>query len=263
MENWKNMRRYTGASKVDCLKAFIVCDYYSDARRHFLYYNEVLNDLDVDLAICNTPDVLRNIRDQQSRRYLPKKMRSIFISQAVDTDIFVPRALSNIYDVMAVFGLVSYIYPTREAVQKVINQMPGVKSLIGNWRTGIKHGKYAEAIARSKIFVNCNGINNQVLMKYFEVMACGTMLLTNMPRSCEKYGFIPGRHFAVWDDIDDLVSSIHYYLENDRDRETIAQAGMSHVRENFSTRTIADNIIHSLSMLLYEKESIPDASGIL
>ena len=262
MENWKNMRRYTGAKEVDCLKAFIVCDYYPDARKHFLYYNEVLNDLDVDLAICNTTDVLKHIRSQQSKGFLSRKLRSVYISQAVDTDIFIPRALKPIYDVMAVFGLVSYIYPTREAVQQIIREMP-VKSLIGDWKSGIKHHEYAEAIARSKIFVCANGVNNQVLMKYFEVMASGTLLLTNLPRNCGDYGFIPGKHFAVWEDREDLVSSIHYYLENDMARETIASAGMIHVRENFSTKDIASKIIDSLTSLLYEKERIPYASGII
>jgi spore maturation protein CgeB len=262
MENWKNMRRYTGGHEVDCFKAFIVCDYYPDSRKHFMHYNDVLNRLGVDLAICNTPDVLKNVRSQQEIGHLPGRLKSVFISQGVDTDIFMPLAVNPLFDVMAVYGLVSYIYPTREAVQKAINSLPGVTSLIGNWKSNIKHEKYAESVARSKIFVCANGINNQVLMKYFEVMSSGTLLLTNMPRDCKAYGFIPGKHFAVWSDIDDLVKKIYFYLEHESVRESIAAAGMKFVRSKFSTKKIASEIVDKLSIGVQEKESIPYASGI-
>ena len=57
MENWKNMRKYTGGAEVSSTKAFIVCDYFPDSRGHFARYNELLVKNKVNLAICTTPDV--------------------------------------------------------------------------------------------------------------------------------------------------------------------------------------------------------------
>lgn len=264
MENWKNMIKYTGGDEVDCLKAFIVCDYFPDVRNHFVCYNEVLNRLDIDLAICNTPDVLTYIRDQKRIGNLSSKLDSLFISQGVDTRIFRPRELEKIYDVMAVYGLVSYVYPTRPAVQELISNMPGVKPLVGDWKGNIKHYDYARAINQSKIFVCANGVNDQVLMKYFEVMASGTFLLTNVPRSCGRFGLIPGVHFGVWENFEDLKEKIYYYLKDDSARDNIAKAGMALVRRKFSTYEIAMQVSHAISIELNKKkESIPDETGII
>jgi glycosyltransferase involved in cell wall biosynthesis len=247
MENWKNMSKYTGGKEVNCLKAFMVCDYYPDSRNHIVYYNDLLRALNVKLAICPTPDVVRHVENQKSEGHLPKDLETIWIPHGVDTNIFKKRNIIQKYDVMAVFGLVSYIYPRRPAVQKMIKEM-NVSSLVGDWSSGIKHWDYARAINQSKIFVNCNGINNQVLMKYSEAMASGTMLLTNTPNNCNEFGFRPGKHFEVWDGIDELREKILYYLANEDERNEIAEVGMEYTREHFSAKRIASRIKEALEL---------------
>lgn len=247
MENWKNMRKYTGGDKVKCFKAFIVCDYFPDSRGHINQYNRLLVENKIDLAICNTPDVLSHIIDQRDAGNLPKSLKAVWVPQGVDTDIFKKRDLIKKYDVMAVFGLVSYIYPERPKVQSLVSLLPGVTSLIGDWKSNIKYFDYAKAINQSKIFVCANGINNQVLMKYFEIMASGTLLLTNLPRSYETFGFIPGEHFVTWRDLADLKEKIYYYLNESEIREQIAYNGMEFVRANYSTNHVALRIHQVLS----------------
>ena len=245
MENWKNMSKFTGGRETDSLKAFMVCDYYPDSRNHIVYYNDLLRALDVKLAICPVPDVVRHVENQKSEGHLPKDLETIWIPHGVDTNIFMKRHLIQKYDVMAVFGLVSYVYPRRPAVQKIIRDME-IKSLVGDWSSNIRHWEYARAINQSKIFVNCNGINNQVLMKYSEVMASGTLLLTNTPKSCEEFGFVPGKHFVVWEELSELPELIRYYLANEEERNEIAEEGMRYVRENFSSRLMAERIKRAL-----------------
>jgi hypothetical protein len=246
-ENWKNMRKYTGVKEVDALKVYMVCDYYPDSRGHFTPYNQQLNDFGIDIAICPTPDVVKNIRDQKKLGNLPESLKSVFITQGVDTNIFKQRRHKKEYDVMAVFGLVSYVYPMRPAVQQMIKKL-NLNTLIGDWKTGVKHFEYAEAISKSKIFVCSNGLNSQVLMKYYEVMASGTLLLTNTPKNCGSYGFKPGEHFATWNGLNDLKRKIYYYLDNPRVMDRIAKKGMKLVREKFSTEKIAKDIRNAIEL---------------
>jgi len=242
MENWKNMNKYSGGAASNCFKAFMLCDYYPDSRGNLGKYNALLNRHSIDLAICPTPDVMKHVRDQKALGNLPKSLKTIWITQGVETNIFMKRDLPKEYDVMAVFGLVSYVYPNRPNVQTLVSNMAGVNALVGDWKSGIKHYEYARAINKSKIFVNCNGINNQVLMKYFEIMASGTLLLTNLPNDYKEFGLIPGKHFAVWRTLTDLQDKLYYFLEEDAVREAIADQGMSFVRENYSAEVIAIQI---------------------
>jgi hypothetical protein len=249
MENWKNMSKYTGGAKVDCLKAFMVCDYMPDSRGHMVYYNDLLNNHKIDLAICPTPDVVYYIEDNKRKGYLSSSLQAEWIPHGVDTNIFMKRELIKKYDVMCVYGLVSYVYPNRSNVQELIRRMD-VESLIGDWKSGIKHWEYARAINQSKIFVNCNGINNQVLMKYYEAMASGSLLLTNPPNSYNEFGFIPGEHFVTWHTLTELEDRILYYLTHDEYRERIAETGMKYVRNNFSADHIATKIRELLESCL-------------
>lgn len=254
MENWKNMRKFSGGSEVDALKAFMVCDYYPDNRGHINYYNSLLKEHGVDLAICPTPNVVDYVEEEKEKGNLPEELKSVWIPHGVNIDIFYDRGLPKEYDVMAVFGLVSYVYPNRPLVQDLIRDLIGVKTLTGDWRTGIKHFEYAEAINKSKIFVCSNGINNQVLMKYYEIMASGTFLLTNLPNDYKQFGFKPGEHFGTWKDLTDLKNKIYYWLEHDEEREKIARQGKEFVREEYSTTVIAKRIREEI------EESLPTQS---
>ena len=120
--------------------------------------------------------------------------------------------------------------------------MTYITSLVGDWSTNIKRFNYARAINQSRIFVNSNGVNSQVLMKYFEVLASGTLLLTDRPNDYKYYGLIPGKHFVVWSTLSELKFRIYKYLENSEDRKRIARQGMEYVRKNYSTDIMAGRI---------------------
>jgi glycosyltransferase involved in cell wall biosynthesis len=253
MENWKNMKKFHGGSDVECLKAFMVCDYFPDSRGNIAEYNAILNHNQVELAICPTPDVVRHVNYQKEKGRIGP-IEAVWVPHGVDTDIFKPRPeIDKEYDAMAVFGLVSYVYPLRPQVQSLLKEMKDINSLVGDWSSGIRHTEYAKAINKSKIFICSNGVNNQVLMKYYEAMASGTFLLTNLPRHCKDFGFTPGKHFSVWNDISDLKQKIYYFLENEEKREEIAAEGAQYVREKFSTTVIADQVLEHIEARLPEE----------
>lgn len=95
---------------------------------------------------------------------------------------------------------------------------------ITNWGQG--HGK-----GRS-------GMNMRVL----EVPATGTFLLTD--ESMEMDAFLtPGIHVGVYQDLGDFSIRLKHFLENAMERETIAAAGLAHVRKTHTYDHVAREIV--------------------
>jgi hypothetical protein len=74
-----------------------------------------------------------------------------------------------------------------------------------------------------KIHFNCN-ISNDINYRTFETTGCGTFLLTNYTPGLEKL-FDIGKEVVVYTSIEDLDNKVKYYLENDNERNIIAEAG--------------------------------------
>lgn len=64
----------------------------------------------------------------------------------------------------------------------------------------------------------------QIKGRNFEVPGCGGFILTERVPHLERY-FVPGEEIAVYDGLDDLVEQVAYWLENEAERRTVAEAG--------------------------------------
>jgi spore maturation protein CgeB len=106
-----------------------------------------------------------------------------------------------------------------------------------------------EAYNKSKIVLNItnwgpdggsrrSGLNMRVL----EVPATGSFLLTDGSIDMEKV-VTPGKHVAVYEDVEECVRLAKYYLENASEREAIADAGYKHVRSHYTYDDIVRQII--------------------
>ena len=80
-----------------------------------------------------------------------------------------------------------------------------------------------DVINSYKIHLNCN-ISNDINYRTFETTGCGTFLITNYTPGLEKL-FDIGKEIVVYNDLNDLDNKVKYYLENEEEREKIANAG--------------------------------------
>lgn len=71
--------------------------------------------------------------------------------------------------------------------------------------------------------------SRQIKARIFEVPGCGGFLLTQPADDLERY-FIPGREVATFDDLEELVGCIRYYLVHPEERDRIARAGHMRAR---------------------------------
>ena len=79
-------------------------------------------------------------------------------------------------------------------------------------------------------------------MRLFEATGVGCCLLTDAKENLHTW-FTPGREVAVWGSVDDCLSKIEYYLENDRERAELARQGQSATLERHTYRGRAAQIL--------------------
>jgi predicted protein tyrosine phosphatase len=87
-----------------------------------------------------------------------------------------------------------------------------------------------KSINSYKIHLNCN-ISDDINYRTFETCGCKTMLITNYTPGLEKL-FDLEREIVVYKNISELEQKVSYFLNNDVEREKIAQAGFERVKKD-------------------------------
>jgi spore maturation protein CgeB len=78
--------------------------------------------------------------------------------------------------------------------------------------------------------------------RLFRIMGSGAFCLTHNYPEIEK-DFEVGKELVVWKNLDDLVATINYYLNNPVARNEIALAGCLKARTTFTWNNFAENLI--------------------
>jgi len=105
----------------------------------------------------------------------------------------------------------------------------------------------AEVYSASRTVFN-RSVLNDVNMRVFEALACGSLLVTNdLAANGQEELFREGRHLAVYRSAAELVEKIAWYLAHEDERERIAAAGRSEALRRHTYR-------HRMETLLAEME---------
>ncbi len=83
-----------------------------------------------------------------------------------------------------------------------------------------------------------------ITMRVFDVLACGGFLLAEHSEALVSC-FEPGVEIESWRTPDELEDKVAYYLDNPKEREAIAQRGLSAVRDRHRMRQRVKQIIQS------------------
>ena len=122
--------------------------------------------------------------------------------------------------------------------------------------------EYAKAIRLSKINLgllfegNTDGARPDVLTaRSFEIPGAGGFMLHERTQVAEEY-FEDGKECIFFDDPDDMVNKIRYYLAHDAERQAIARAGRQRCLESgYSTDARAETVIAKYHELRAQRES--------
>ncbi|MBV9124102.1 MAG: glycosyltransferase [Planctomycetes bacterium] len=140
---------------------------------------------------------------------------------ACDPDIHRPHPVAREYDVCFVGHL--FPGPRTDLVRRLQEHFPN--TFVGQ--------RYFEDMARtysaSRVVFN-RSVREDVNMRVFEALACGSLLVTNdLSGHGQADLFRAGEHLVTYRDEEELLDRIAYYLAHEDERERIAAAGRAAV----------------------------------
>ena len=95
-------------------------------------------------------------------------------------------------------------------------------------------------------------INNDMNPRIFEAMGAGALVITHriVNNGFEEL-FKENEHLVVFDDFDEMIEKINYYLENKEERERIARNGFEYVK---SYHTYRERLIKIFEIIGFKLE---------
>lgn len=96
----------------------------------------------------------------------------------------------------------------------------------------------------SKININITlrSIKSGIPLRCLDIMACGGFLMSNYQTELAEY-FVNGEELVLWEDFNDMLQKIDYYLEHEEERKRIAEAGRKKVKQLFHYDVLIEQMI--------------------
>jgi len=221
-----------------------------------LHYNRASRKRDI--IEKDVTFIFSHYRDKFYEWYpeLWEKMR--WFPHHVNTELYKDYKLPKDIDLLLMGEIIPWIYPLRTRMLEIMRDKPGfVYHEHPGWHNFTEEEKsmlfvgekYAREINRAKIFLTCDSIYKYPVVKYFEVLACNTLLLASTSKELFDLGFVPGVHFVPVDE-DDFEEKAQYYLEHESERLKIAQQGYEMVCEKHSTVKRAADFLNIIKDIL-------------
>ncbi len=114
--------------------------------------------------------------------------------------------------------------------------------------------------SQSKLVFNTS-IAGDVTMRIFEGSACGALVLTDSTENGLDELFLPNEELVVFENDEELVDKVRYYLAHEEERETIAAAGRTRTLAQHTYRHRAQSIVsHMRSPTLQQAAPMRSAS---
>ncbi|MBT2756346.1 glycosyltransferase [Mesobacillus foraminis] len=217
---------------------------FTNTRRHFIRKNSISYVFSVT-------------RDKFIETYPELKEKIIWLPHFVNPKLYRDYGLKKDIDLL-MMGAVNDTYPLRKKILEFYQHRPNFlyhphpgyelenedakdKYYIGE--------KYARELNRAKIFFTCPSIHYYPVMKYFEALACRTLLLAPAFKELEDLGFIPGKHFVAIDEYNFMEKAL-YYLKNEEERTKITDAGFDFIHRTHTLPIRAQQLISHVKNII-------------
>ncbi|MGE5450184.1 MAG: glycosyltransferase, partial [Methanomassiliicoccales archaeon] len=207
-------------------------------------------------------------RDRFKQWYPDYQGTMYWFPHHVNINVFKDYELPKDIDYLLMGDVHQRVYPLR---YKILQQMqdkpgfyyhphPGWRNFTVEERSNLYIGeKYAREINRAKLFFTCDSIYKYPLLKYFEVLACKSLLLAPDSSELTDLGFISGVNFVAINEYD-FEERAAYYLSHEQERLQIAEQGYEMVRALHSTEKRAIDMVNIFKEIL---STSPGASALL
>lgn len=165
--------------------------------------------------------------------------RAYWITQGVDTNVFMHNETSKSYDVVFVGTKTTKRFRYVEALRKA-----GIIIVCfgEGWENGpVYRAELVDIYCKSRVVLNFCRPGSGFSIRIFQVMGAGAFLLSEYCSDMEDI-FERGVHLDWFKDTQELVEKACYYLNDNQSLKTISSAGHDFVRKNYSWENIINDI---------------------
>lgn len=197
------------------------------------------------------------VRDKFLTTYPEFAMKMEWLPNFVNTTLYKDYGLAKDINLL-MMGAVNDIYPLRRTI---LNAYQGDANFIYHSHPGYRYFSqeeesqhfigqtYAKELNRSKIFFTSPSTLNYPVIKYFEVLACRSLLLAPAFKELEDLGFIPNFHFIPINE-HNFKEKAAYYLAQETERQQIADQGYRFVHERHTVQQRTEQLIKPIEKIL-------------
>ena len=247
-----------GSAKVDCFEAYNkIAPSINDNTPVIFIDGGDRNKIGLDLSSYQRPELYEEAINRRPFDFIFK--REYLLSDQYDENVFslpisfnldrlptLPQAKT--YGVS--FWAVESAPIRTEALKLLTDQFDCQTNGTENNQKFSKYARkgtfYLEELARCNIVLNFRGGGWDTL-RYWEVPAIGSFMITQKPQIHIPHDFVHGEHVIhCKDDLSDLLDLCQYYLDHPAEREEIAQAGAKHMRDYHTDEKRADYILEKI-----------------
>ena len=192
-------------------------------------------------------------RDASLKWYPQFQDRFIWFPHHVPLEIFKDYKLEKQINWLMTGAMFKHLYPARAAMHEIMRNEPGFvcyphpgyKNLAVASSAVVVGEDYAREINQAKMQITCDSIDHFPVMKYFETLACNTLLLATPSQELEDLGFVDGKTFVAVEPAT-IYEKAYYYLHHEKERWEIAQKGYEMVRERHSTQARVTDLLEKI-----------------
>lgn len=218
-----------------------------------------LNNFKDSIIEDNVKHIFSCYRDSFIKNYPEFMDRMIWLPHAVNTKIFKDYKFPKEIDMLLMGRVSKKYYPLRDKILKTLSgkenfvhhKHPGSRE-VKNKKNALVREKYAKEINKAKIFFTCDSVFQYPVLKYYEVLACNTLLLASDSPELYDLGFRDGENFVAINE-HNFLEKAEYYLNHDQERERISMNGYKFVHKKHSIKMRARELVKMIEEILAKK----------
>ncbi|MFC5451036.1 glycosyltransferase [Paenibacillus aestuarii] len=221
----------TGLSEVKIPKGLL----FNDLHRNGHILQEFVEQNHINL-------IFAHYRDAFSRFFPNYKDQFRWLPYAVNLSIFKNYHKRKTINYLLMGATNPRFYPLRHKIYKcmknkegfIYHAHPGYRDFSKKQEDKLfVENRYAKEINRAKIFFTDDLIYHYPVKKFFEVVACNTLLLASGSQELKDLGFVDGETYVEINQ-ENFEKKAKYYLKHKEERKQIANNGYKMVRARHS-----------------------------
>ncbi len=202
-------RHLKGWDRIDIPKIF----YAVDSHLVYGFHRNILNDF--DYVFCAQKDFVAGFKEVKEEIF--------WLPLAAEPTIHTKLELPKLFDIGFVGSLDTKMHPERVKLLWKFREKYSVLAVEGVYEENV-----SKIYSLSKIGFN-KSIRSDLNMRTFEIMSCGTLLITDKIDNGLYDLFKDKNHLVTYNDMKEADELIQYYVDNNEERENIAAKGQEEV----------------------------------